>query len=70
MLKNAYLQRVYDTVLQRDPNEPEFLQAVTEVLESLECLMEKHPEYEAACLHGCFQIVASQHHAPHRTQRL
>ena len=47
MLKNAYLQRVYDTVLQRDPNEPEFLQAVTEVLESLECIVEKHPEYEA-----------------------
>ena len=46
MLTNEYLKRVYATVLQRYPNEPEFQQAVTEVLESLEVLVEKHPEYE------------------------
>ncbi|MBR1496716.1 MAG: NADP-specific glutamate dehydrogenase [Oscillospiraceae bacterium] len=46
-MKNAYLNRVLDTVKARNPNEPEFLQAVTEVLESLEAIVEKHPEYEA-----------------------
>ena len=46
MLTNEYLKRVYATVLQRYPDEPEFQQAVTEVLESLEVLVEKHPEYE------------------------
>ena len=46
MLTNEYLKRVYATVLQRYPNEPEFQQAVIEVLESLEVLVEKHPEYE------------------------
>ena len=46
-MKNAYLNRVLETVKTRNPNEPEFLQAVTEVLESLETVVEKHPEYEA-----------------------
>ena len=46
MLTNEYLKRVYDTVLTRNPGESEFHQAVLEVLESLECVVEKHPEYE------------------------
>ncbi len=46
-MKSAYLNRVLETVKSRNPGEPEFLQAVTEVLESLECIVEKHPEYEA-----------------------
>ena len=46
-MKSAYLNKVLETVKQRNPGEPEFLQAVTEVLESLECIVEKHPEYEA-----------------------
>ena len=46
-MNNAYLNRVLDSVKARNANEPEFLQAVTEVLESLECIVEKHPEYEA-----------------------
>ena len=46
-MTNAYLNRVLETVKARNPGEPEFLQAVTEVLESLECIVEKHPEYEA-----------------------
>ena len=46
MLTNEYLKRVYDTVLSRNPGEAEFHQAVLEVLESLECVVEKHPEYE------------------------
>ena len=46
MLTNEYLKRVYETVLARNPGEAEFHQAVMEVLESLECVVEKHPEYE------------------------
>lgn len=49
-IKNAYLKRVFDEVEKRDGNEPEFLQAVKEVLESLEPVIEKHPEYEEAGL--------------------
>lgn len=45
-LSNAYLKRVYDGLAQRNPTEKEFLQAVEEVLESLETIVEKHPEYE------------------------
>ncbi len=39
------LQAVYDQVVTRNPNEPEFHQAVLEVLESLEPVAEKHPEW-------------------------
>ena len=44
--KNAYLQGVYDSVVKRNGNEPEFLQAVGEVLMSLEPVVEKDPSYE------------------------
>ena len=43
-MKSAYLQRVYDQVVARDPGEKEFHQAVYEVLESLDVIVEKHPE--------------------------
>ncbi len=42
-LKNEYLQSVYATVAQRNKGEEEFLQAVREVLESLEIVVEKNP---------------------------
>ncbi len=42
--KNAYLQGVYDKVCQRNAGEKEFLQAVKEVLESLEPVVEKRPD--------------------------
>ncbi len=41
--KNAYLQQVYDKVCARNAGEPEFQQAVREVLESLELVVEKNP---------------------------
>lgn len=34
-IKNEYLRDLYRRVEKRDPNEPEFLQAVGEVLQSL-----------------------------------
>ena len=46
MLKSEYLQRVYTQVITRDPDQREFHQAVLEVLESLDRIIDKHPEYE------------------------
>lgn len=43
--KNAYLAELMETVKKRNPGEPEFHQAVEEVLLSLEPVVEKHPEY-------------------------
>ena len=45
-LTNSYLKSVYETVEKRNPNEPEFQQAVYEVLESLEPVVEARPELE------------------------
>ena len=45
-MKNAYLQKVYDQVLARDPDAPEFHQCIREFLESLESIVEDHPEWE------------------------
>ena len=36
MLTNEYLKRVYEGLEKRNANEPEFLQAVREVLESIQ----------------------------------
>ena len=47
MFKSAYLNKVYDDVAKRSPGEEEFLQAVKEVLESLEPVIEANPKYEA-----------------------
>ncbi|MBR6411390.1 MAG: NADP-specific glutamate dehydrogenase [Clostridia bacterium] len=44
-MKNEYLLGVLEQVKKRNPGEPEFIQAVTEVLESLEPVVEKKPEY-------------------------
>ena len=50
MLQSEYLKRVYEEVQRRDSHEPEFLQAVQEVFESLELVIDKHPEWEKAGL--------------------
>ncbi len=44
-IQNAYLQGVMAKVIARNPGEPEFHQAVMEVLESLEPVVEKRPEF-------------------------
>lgn len=44
-ITNAYLQSVMEKVVARNPGEPEFHQAVAEVLESLEPVVEKRPEF-------------------------
>ena len=49
-INNAYLQGVYEGLKARNPEQKEFLQAVEEVLESLEPVVAAHPEYEKAGL--------------------
>ena len=49
-IKNEYLKRVYEQTEKRNPGEPEFMQTVSEVFESLEPVIEAHPEYEKAGL--------------------
>lgn len=46
--KSEYLAKVYEDVCKRNPNEPEFIQAVGEVLESLEPVVERRPDIVAA----------------------
>ena len=60
MLKSEYLQRVYSQVVTRDPDQREFHQAVLEVLESLDLIVDKHPEYEQ---HGIIETFVE----PERT---
>ena len=46
----SYAARVIEQVKAKNPNEPEFIQAVTEVLTSIEPALAAHPEYEEAGL--------------------
>jgi len=47
-IKNEYLKEVYADLEQRNKDQPEFLQAVREVLESLEPVVEARPELQKA----------------------
>ena len=47
---NEYTRRVLEGLQTRNAHESEFLQAVTEVLESLSPVFDKHPEFEKASL--------------------
>ncbi|MDR0992193.1 MAG: NADP-specific glutamate dehydrogenase, partial [Ruminococcus sp.] len=53
-LKNQYLSDLLDRVKQRNRAEDEFIQAVTEVLESLEPVAEKRPDLVEA---GVFERI-------------
>jgi len=46
----TYVERVLEQVKAKDGDQPEFIQAVTDVLNSLAPVLEKHPEYEKASL--------------------
>ncbi len=46
-ITNEYLKSVYDGLVQRNPEQKEFLQAVEEVLESLQPVVEARPEIQA-----------------------
>ena len=47
---NNYLEKVLADVKEKNYNEPEFIQAVEEVLTTLEPVVNKHPEYESIAL--------------------
>lgn len=47
---NAYINKVLDRARARNAGEPEFLRTVEEVLSTIEPVVERHPEYEAASL--------------------
>ena len=44
----TYVESVFETVQKRNPYEPEFHQAVKEILDSLVPVFSKHPKYQAA----------------------
>ena len=44
-IKNKYLAGLMERVIKRNPNEPEFHQAVEEMLETLDNVADRHPEY-------------------------
>ena len=46
----TYVERVLEELKAKNPAQPEFIQAATEVLTSLAPVFEKHPEYEKAAL--------------------
>ena len=46
MFKTEYVKNVYENLVKKNPNEPEFLQAALEILESLEPLVLQRPEIE------------------------
>ena len=46
MFKTDYVKRVYTELEKNNANEPEFLQAAQEILESLELIVEKRPDIE------------------------
>jgi glutamate dehydrogenase (NADP+) len=48
MAANKVIQGVYEQVVKRNIGEPEFLQAVKEVLDSLEPVIERNPQYVEA----------------------
>lgn len=47
---NAYVSKVLSELKDKEPNQPEFIQAATEILESLSLVFDKHPEFEKAGL--------------------
>ncbi len=53
-LKNQYLADLLETVKKRNPGEPEFIQAVTEVFETLQPVVEKRPDLVEA---GVFERI-------------
>ena len=46
----SYLYEQLENLSKKNPNEPEFIQAVTEVLESIAPVIEQNPQYRKACI--------------------
>ena len=54
-MKYASVGQFLEQVAQRNPGQPEFLQAVTEVMESLWPFIEKNPKYADFALLGAYK---------------
>jgi len=50
MGSEQYIQKVKEIAVKRNPSQPEFLQAVDEVLDSLIPVIERNPEYQKAAI--------------------
>lgn len=48
----TYIKDLKDTIIQRDPNQPEFQEAAFTVLDTLKPVLKKHPEYIKANILG------------------
>ena len=46
-MSSKYVQQVLKSTIAKNPNEPEFIQAVEEVLVTLDPVLKKNPQYEA-----------------------
>ena len=57
----SYVSEQLEKVIKKNPGEPEFHQAVTEVLHSLEVVIEKNPQYQKEGLGAPPRAGASDH---------
>ena len=55
---SKYIERVLAEVREKNAHEPEFLQTVEEVLESLAPIVDAHPEYEKVALLTVYSSTA------------
>ena len=46
----SYSNSIIESVIKKNPNEPEFIQAVTEVMNSLKLVVDNEPKYHNAAL--------------------
>ena len=60
----SYVSEQLEKVIQKNPGEPEFHQAVTEVLHSLEVVIEKNPQYQKEGLLGASAGAGASDHVP------
>ena len=63
-------KNVIENLKKRFPNEPEYLQAVEEVLESIEEVYNQHPEFEKAKIESFKNQVITQYTTSKDTQWL
>lgn len=47
---NSYVKKVLDNLISDNPNEPEFHQAATEIMESISYVYDRYPEYEKSAV--------------------
>ena len=69
MLTDEYVKRVYAQVEQRDGDQPEFLQAVREVFETIQPVVEKHPEVREGRRAGAHHRAGARGEVPRGLDR-